>query len=122
MLTESFLRSKFGVNTRRVAFPARDVRKEIACKEASEDAKALALTTGEGMLGLALAATGARALNTASIVGLVIHMLAGAAGLVIVALLGIIGAEELLTAENLMLFELLWMIPGLPVTEWTRNA
>ena len=122
MLTESFLRSKFGVNTRRVAFPVRDVRKEIASKEAADDAKALALTTGDGMLGLALAATGARALNTASIVGLVIHMLAGAAGLVIVALLGIVGAEELLTAENLMLFELLWMIPGLLVTEWTRNA
>ena len=79
-------------------------------------------SAGEGMLGLAMAATGARALNTASVVGLVIHMLAGAAGLVIVALLGIVGAEELLTAENLMLFELLWMIPGLLVTEWTRNA
>lgn len=122
MLTESFLRSKFGVNTRRVAFPVRDVRKELVGREASEDAKALALTTGEGMLGLALATTGARALNTASIVGVVIHMMAGIAGLVIVALLGVVGAEELLTAENLMLFELLWMIPGLLVTEWTRNA
>ena len=48
-------------------------------------------------------------------------MVAGILGLVIVALLATVGAEELLTAENLMLFELLWMIPGLLITEWTRN-
>ena len=41
---------------------------------------------------------------------------------VIVALLATVGAEELLTAENLMLFELLWMIPGLLITEWTRTV
>lgn len=121
MLTESFLRSKFGVNTRRVAFPAHDVRKELAAKKPAEDAKALALTTGEGILGMAFAVTGARTLRTASVFGVVLHMVAGILGLVIVALLALVGAEELLSAENLMLFELLWMIPGLLITEWTRN-
>ena len=122
MLTESFLRSKFGVNTRRIAFPPCAVRQELAEKEPAEDARSLALMTKEGMMGLAFAITGARALHTASVFGVAIHMIAGILGLVIVALLGIVGAEELLTAENLMLFELLWMIPGLLVTEWTRNA
>ena len=121
MLTESFLRSKFGVNTRRVAFPNHDVRKELAAKKPAEDAKALALTTGEGILGMAFAVTGARTLRTASVFGVTLHMVAGILGLIIVALLAIVGAEELLTAENLMLFELLWMIPGLLITEWTRN-
>ena len=122
MLTESFLRSKFGVNTRRIAFPPCAVRQELAEKEPAEDARSLALMTKEGMMGMAFAITGARALHTASVFGVAIHMIAGILGLVIVALLGIVGAEELLTAENLMLFELLWMIPGLLVTEWTRNA
>ena len=121
MLTESFLRSKFGVNTRRVAFPEHDVRKELAAKKPAEDAKALALTTGEGILGMAFAVTGARTLRTASVFGVTLHMVAGVLGLIIVALLAVVGAEELLTAENLMLFELLWMIPGLLITEWTRN-
>ena len=121
MLTESFLRSKFGVNTRRVAFPAHGVRKELQAKKPDEEATALALTTGEGILGMAFAVTGARSLRTASIFGVTLHMVAGILGLVIVALLAIVGAEELLTAENLMLFELLWMIPGLLITEWTRN-
>jgi hypothetical protein len=121
MLTESFLRSKFGVNTRRVAFPEHDVRKELAAKKPAEDARALALTTGEGILGMAFAISGARTLRTASVFGVTLHMVAGILGLIIVALLAIVGAEELLTAENLMLFELLWMIPGLLITEWTRN-
>ena len=121
MLTESFLRSKFGVNTRRVAFPAHGVRKELAARKPEEGASALALTTGEGILGMAFAVTGARSLRSASVFGVTLHMVAGVLGLIIVALLAIVGAEELLTAENLMLFELLWLIPGLLITEWTRN-
>lgn len=121
MLTESFLRSKFGVNTRRIAFPAPEARKELAAKQPEAEMPALALTTGEGILGMAFAVTGARTLRTASVLGVVLHMIAGILGLVIVALLAVVGAEELLTAENLMLFELLWMVPGLLITEWTRN-
>ena len=122
MLTESFVRSKFGVNTRRIAFPPYEARKDLAEKEPDEQAQALVLMTKEGMLGMAFAITGARALRTASVFGVTIHMIAGILGLVIVAMLAVVGAEELLTAENLMLFELLWLIPGLLITEWTRNA
>ena len=78
--------------------------------------------TKEGLMGMAFAITGARALRTASVFGVTVHMIAGILGLVIVTLLTVVGAEHLLTAENLMLFELLWLIPGLLITEWTRNA
>jgi hypothetical protein len=37
-------------------------------------------------------------------------------------LLGLLGAEELLTPMNFLLYELLWMIPGLLITEWTRSV
>ena len=121
MLTESFLRSRFGINTRRIAFPSLDMRKELAAKKPEEEMASLALTTNDGFLGMAFAVSGARTLRTASILGVVLHMVAGVLGLVIVALLALVGAEEMLTAENLMLFELLWMVPGLLITEWTRN-
>jgi Cu+-exporting ATPase len=122
MITEDLIRNKFGVNTRRIAFPPYEVRKDLAAKEPEEEATALALMTKEGLLGMSFAITGARALRTASIFGVTIHMIAGILGLLIVALLAVVGAEHLLTAENLMLFELLWLIPGLLITEWTRNA
>ena len=121
MLTESFLRSRFGINTRRIAFPSLDMRKDLAAKKPEEESASLALTTADRFLGMAFAVSGARTLRTASILGVALHMVAGVLGLVIVALLALVGAEELLTAENLMLFELLWMIPGLLITEWTRN-
>ena len=34
----------------------------------------------------------------------------------------IVGAEHLLTPGNILLYELIWMIPGLLITEWTRSV
>ncbi len=122
MLTEGFLRSKFGVNTRRMDFPDRDIRQALAQKEPDEDAPALALTTHEGLAGAAFAVTGARALRSASIAGVAVHMLGGILGLVIMLALALVGAEHLLTPVNVLLYELIWMIPGLLITEWTRSV
>ena len=66
--------------------------------------------------------TGARALRTASKAGVAVHMLGGIAGLVIILLLSIVGAQHLLTPANVLLYELIWMIPGLLITEWTRSV
>lgn len=120
ILTESFLRSRFGVNTRRIAFPERAVRLELAQVQPEEGMPALALTTREGLSGPAFAVTGARALRKACILGVVIHMLGGILGLVMMLLLAILGAKDLLTPANILLYELLWMIPGLLITEWAR--
>jgi hypothetical protein len=122
MLTEGFPRNKFGVNTRRIAFPSRKVRAELAGKQPPEDAPALALTTTDGLAPAAFAVTGARALHSASVVGVVIHMIGGILGLLMMLALGIVGAEYLLTPSNILLYELLWMIPGLLITEWTRSV
>lgn len=121
MLTEGFLRSRFGVNTRRMAFPERAARRELAEKEPEADAQVLVLTTQPGLAPAAFGVTGARALNTADRLGLTIHMLGGILGLAIMAALAVLGAAELLTPSNMLLYELVWMIPGLLATEWTRS-
>lgn len=120
MLTESFIRGKFGVNTKRMAFPARNVRAELAKREADGQNPALALSTKEGLAGIAYTVTGSRALRSSCIVGTVIHLTGGILGLLIVAALVAVGADHLLTSYNILLYQLLWMIPGLLVTEWTR--
>lgn len=122
MLTESFLRGKFGVNTRRIAFPDRKVRKELSERTSEENAPALALTTREGLAGAAYAVTGSRALRSASIAGVTVHMLGGILGLLMMLALAIVGAGQLLTPSNILLYELIWMIPGLLITEWTRSV
>ena len=121
MLTEEFLRDKFGVNTRRVAFPDFQTRAELAKKQASEDAPVLALATRDGLAAYAYAVTGARSLRTASRIGMIIHLLGGGLGLAIILLLALLNASGLMTPVNMLLYQLVWMIPGLLVTEWTRS-
>lgn len=120
MLSDGFIRSRFGVNVKRMAFPEREVRDELAQREPEETARTLALTTRDGLAGMAYAVTGSRALKSATMVGAAIHLIAGVLGLVIMLVLAIIGAYDLLTPTNILLFELIWMLPGLLVTQWTR--
>ncbi len=122
MLTESFLRSKFGVNTRRMVFPNWGVRQQLREKKPQEEAKALALMTQDGLLSAAYAATGARALRTAMRAGVAVHMLGGILGLVIMLVLALVNAHYLLTPTNMLLYVFLWMIPGVLITEWTRSV
>lgn len=121
MLTNEFIRKKFGVNTKRIIFPDRKVRQQLAEMAVDEENEVLAMTTREGLAGVAYAVTGARAVRTASVLGVTVHMLAGILGLLTMLVLTIVDAGYLLTPGNLLLFELAWMIPGLLITEWTRS-
>ena len=121
MLTESFIRSKFGVSTRRMVFADRDTTVDICDRAAPEGAQIIALTTREGLAPMAFAITGARTLGSAMKTGVIIHMIGGILGLIIMAALAYIGSTELLTPLNILLYQLVWMIPGFLVTEWTRT-
>lgn len=121
MITESFLHSKFLVNTRRIAFTDRATCVDICARREPEGAPVVALTTKEGLAPMAFAITGARALGSAMHTGVLLHMIGGAMGLLIMVALAYIGAAELLSPLNVMLYQLVWMIPGFLVTEWTRT-
>ena len=122
MLTESLLRGKFGVNTRRIAFPAPEIRQQLSRIQPDADAPALALTTREDLVSSAYAVTGARSLRTASRLGVWIHLIGGLLGMLIMLVLAYLGSTELLTPTNVFLYQLVWMVPGLLVTEWTRTV
>ena len=102
MVTAPFLKERFGVRTKRMIFPERQVRKELLEKKQTEGTFALALSTQEGLAPVAYAITGARAVRTAWKLGLLIHLLGGILGL-------------------LMAYQVLWMVPGLLVTLWPRT-
>ena len=122
MITASFLKEKFGVRTRRILFPDREVREELAAKQPDEAAVTLALTTQEGLAPAAFAITGARALRTAWKLGLFVHILGGILGMLIMAALAFLGSVELLTPLNILLYQLLWLVPGYLVTLWPKTA
>ena len=121
MMTPEFIHSTFGVNPKKICFPEQEERKTLRKKNLEPDNAALALITGEGLAPFAYAVTGARSLKTAATLGVIVHMAGGILGMLMMLVLAIIGATELLTPANLFLYELVWLVPGLLITEWTRS-
>ena len=122
VLTDAFIRERFGVNTRRITFPPQSDRQELASAALPEDAPALALTTSTGLDASAYAVAGARAAHTACRAGVIVHMLAGAVGLAMMGVLAVLGRADLLTPGNLFLYQLVWALPGLLISEWARSV
>ena len=120
MLTEDFLRSKFNVKTRRIAFPDRDTCQKLQQHPIDPEEPVLALTTREELVSAAYAITGARALRLSTKLGVIIHLIGGTLGLIIMLVLGYLGSTQLLTPANILLYQLIWAVPGLLMTEWTR--
>jgi len=120
MLTEDFLRSKFEIKTRRMVFPTREEREELKKRRPDPEEPVLAITTRPELLSAAYAVTGARALRQSARLGTAIHLIGGSLGLCIMLVLAYLGDTQLLTPTHILLFQLIWAIPGLLVTEWTR--
>ena len=120
MLTEDFIRTKFDIKTRRIVFPTREERELLKKRRPDPEEPVLAITTREELISAAYAVTGARALRQSVKLGTAIHLLGGILGLVIMAALAYLGSTELLTPTNILLYQLIWAVPGLLVTEWTR--
>ncbi len=121
MLTSGFIRSKFGVNPKRILFPQRAERMMLHEQTLEPEAEAAALITGEGLAPFAYAVTGARALKNACTLGVIIHMVGGVLGILMMLVLAILGETGLLTPANMFLYELVWFLPALLISEWTRT-
>ena len=121
LLNDNFLKSKFGISPKHVAFPSPKERFALNRIGPAEGDIAMALLTREGLAPAACAITGARALWTANRLGLLIHKVGGILGMIIMLLLAILGSVELLTPVNVLLYQLIWMIPGLLVTCWPQS-
>ena len=122
MLTASFLRAKFGINPKRLTVPEHEQCQILREKQLPEDAPALLLTTREGLAPLAIGTVGARALRTASILGVVLHMAGGIVGLAVMGYLTVCGRMDLMTPLNMFLLQLVWLVPGWMITQWTKTV
>lgn len=120
LLTPNFLHSKFGINPKRIHFADTQLRQALQELQPAQDGPAAVMSTQQNMNSLAHGLTGARALRSASMLGLAVHMAGGIIGIGIMLTLTLIGATHLLTPLNVILYQLVWSIPGLLLTEWTR--
>lgn len=122
MVTDTFVRSKFNIRTRRLILPPKEVRGELAARKANPEADVLALLTRDDLISTAYTVTGAMALRTACRVGSFICILGGMVGVAVMMILAYLGSTELLTPAHVMLYQLAWLIPAMLATEWTRTV
>ncbi len=121
LLTQQFIAERFDVKTKHMLFPEQEAREALAEKTAEEDRPALALVTRSTLPAYVSAINGARALRTASRLGVIVHLLGGLLGIGAMVTLVLLGRLDLLTPANMFAYQLVWMIPGLLVTVWART-
>ncbi len=122
MMSEEFIRKKFSIKSKRLLFPDEQTRRELRMIQPEEGAEAALLTTTLGLAPMAYCVTGARALKQSCNLGAVLHMVGGILGMAVVLVLMLLGAMHLLTPAHMFLYQLVWMIPGFLLTEWTRSV
>ena len=111
---------KFSVKSKRIYFPEHSHRKTLREKTLEPDKAILAMTTSDALAPAAFCVTGARTAKRACTAGVAVHMVGGILGIVMIAVLAVLGAQELLTPANMLLYQLIWTVPGILITEWTR--
>ena len=121
-ITARLLQDKFGIKTKRYDFPDRELRRELAASQPDPELTAAALSTQQHLASAAYAVSGAKTLRTASRVGMALHIFAGVVGLLVMAALAYLGDVQLLSPFNILLYQLVWLVPGLLITEWTRTV
>ena len=121
LLTARAVADTFRVDPRHMEFPQREDYQPLLERQAEPDDTVVALSTRDNLASRGFAVTGARVLKSSLRAGLVTHMIGGTLGVGVMLTLAIVGMAGLLDPVNVLLFELVWMIPGLLITEWTRS-
>ena len=122
MMTDGLLRAKFSINTRRIVFPGTEEREALVQIQPEDGEPSLALATRNDLAAYAYAISGARALSLSCKLGVALHLVGGIMGILIMAALAFLGSANLLTPTHVLLYQLVWMVPGLLITEWTRSV
>ena len=122
LLTEDYIRSKFEIKSRRLIFPDPATRQALGAVAPDPGLPSLALVTRQDLASYAYAVTGARALRASYTLGMALHLLGGILGILIMVVMAILGNTELLTPMNIFAYQLVWLIPGILITEWTRHV
>lgn len=122
MLTEDFIHKKFGVSTRKMILPEKAERAELSKRKPDAEDDVLALTIRRDLVSAVYAATGAFALRRACRLGVIINIVGGSLGILTMLALAFLGNTDLLVPTNIFLYQLVWLIPGLLATEWTRTV
>ena len=116
MITPALVRKRYKISADRLEFPVVSERIRLSAPEAGSRGKQGALMSKDSFLSYAAAVTGGRLLRRAVHSAVAVALTGGILGMLLMAVLTYLGAEEAASAVNLLLYHLLWLVPGMLIT------
>ena len=116
MITPALIKKRYKVSVERMEFPVVAERISLSSEEAGKNGKQGALMAKESFLSFAAAVAGGRLLRRSVHSSVALALFSGLLGLALMGWLTWIGAVLALSASNLLLYQLIWMVPTLLVT------
>ncbi len=121
LISPAMLHAKFRIPTTRTEFPPVSDRYRLSSLSAENSMDTAAILSRSSILPFSEAIVGARCLKSTVSTGLAVNLFAGLFGLLVVFFLGMGGALETASAVNVLLFVLIWTVPGLLITMWVNR-
>lgn len=116
MITPQFLKHRYKLSPDRIEFPTVEERARLSSADAVREPKQGALMVRSSFHCFAMTVCGARAMRSASRTSIAVTITGSILGAAVMFLLAFIGAPQAVSAWNLMLYTLLWLLPTLLVS------
>ena len=116
MITPQFLKHRYKLSPDRIEFPTVEERAHLSAPEAVRDPKQGALMVRASFQCFTAAVVGARSMRSATRGAMAISMAGGVIGTAVLFLLTFIGSAQAVSAWNLLIYTLLWLLPTLLIT------
>ena len=116
MITPQFLKHRYKVSTDRIEFPTVEERARLSSPEAVKDGVQGALMARASFNSFVSTVTAGRGLCSAARGSLAVAVTGALLGTALLFFLTFTGAAGAVTCWNLLLYELLWLVPGLLIT------
>ena len=116
MITPALVKKRYKISVDRVEFPVVAERIRLSSDTAGQNGRQGALMAKDSFLSFAAAVAGGRLLRRAVHSGVILSVFSGLLGLALMGVMTYLGSVLALSAANLTLFHLLWLIPTLLIT------
>ena len=121
MITPQFLKHRYKLSPDRIEFPTVEERARLSSPAAVQEPRQGALLARTGFSCFSMAVAGARAARSAAIAAIAVTYAASVMGLLVLFFLTFIGSTLAVSAWNLLLYTVLWLIPELLITSMTAK-
>lgn len=116
MITPQFLKHRYKITPEKIEFPTVEERAYLSSGDAVKDPRQGAMMARASFSSFVAAVTGARTLRSAARGAAGVAVLGGLIGALVLFFLTFVGSVQAVSAWNLLIFSLLWLLPELLLT------